>query len=124
MSPTTTAVRSIEDTIREVLTANGHEAYLRFADPVIGALTTREMNLGEKLVDYAIDAGADSTEVRAYLSEIGMAVAEPDPWVVDEDDEEDADDEAGEAQIAAALDRIERRLDNLTDFARRNGYRG
>jgi vacuolar-type H+-ATPase subunit I/STV1 len=121
MSTTQNETISIEQAIRTALNGRGMGSYFdQYARPVVVALNARETDLSERLVDYAVDAGGDAAEVRAYLREIGMAVAdEPE----DEADDEDGSDESN-TRIASTLERIERTLEGLTSFARANGYRG
>lgn len=116
---TTTAVPTIEDTVRQVLQRSGNGAYTAYAQPVVTALVERELTISERLVSLATEQTYLAEEdARRVIAQTGIAMSGPEPEV--DDEPEDDDDEAG---IAAALDRIERRLDSLTDFARRNGYR-
>lgn len=110
---------SIQQTVEQLLRANGQGFYLSYAGPVIAALDERERILTGKLVDYAIDAGADESEVKAYLREMGMAVD------ADEDEELESDDTDTDAlgRIEQMLTGLGRQVDSLTEFARRNGYR-
>lgn len=113
---------SIQQTVEQLLRANGQGFYLSYAGPVIAALDERERILTGKLVDYAIDQGADASEIRTYLGEMGMAVdAEPDA----EDEELESDDTDTDAlgRIEQMLTGLGRQVDSLTEFARRNGYR-
>jgi len=126
MSTTQNETQGIAQTIRTAMNTNGAGGYYdTYARPVVVALTTRETELSEKLVDYAVDAGADGAEVKAYLREIGMAVAtDPESEDPESEDVESEDEDATTTRIASALERIEQRIESLTDFARRNGYRG
>lgn len=110
---------SIQQTVEQTLTRTGYGSYMRQAGPVVEALVARETGLAEKLIDYAVDAGAEEDEIRAYLTEIGMSV--PAQPVEEDDDEEDEEDNS---DILRGLRRIEDRIDSLTEFARANGYRG
>lgn len=112
---------TIEETIRTALTSSGYGSYTAYARPVVEALTERERELSDKLLDYATDLGADGAEVRTRLTELGMEVSPVEP-------ELDDDDEGGDS---SAMDRIEQKLtaligtvDGLSEFARANGYRG
>jgi hypothetical protein len=115
--------RDIATTVRTALNGRGQGSYYdSYAPPVVAALVERETDLSEKLIDYAVDAGADGTEVKAYLREIGMAVAtDPEP---ETQAEESADPEDILTRIDANLRTLTATVTSLTDFARRNGYRG
>lgn len=115
-------VRSINDTIQRALQEAGYGSYFSYARPVVEALTRRETDLSEKLIDYAVDAGADADEVKAYLREIGMAVT-PDPTPEPEVDESD-DEDSVLARIDERLATLAATVESLSRFARDNGYRG
>ena len=119
MSTTQNETVGITQTVRAALNSAGYGSYISYAGPVIEALTARETDLSEKLVDYAVDAGADGDEVRNYLREIGMAVTVIEPEPEDTDDS----DTGALGRIEQLLTHLTGRVDNLTDFARRNGYR-
>lgn len=121
MSTTQNDIVGISQTISRSLQDAGYGSYAAYARPVIEALTARENELAEKLVDYAVDAGADAGEIRAYLREIGMAVAtEPEEDLESADDEDEDDIE----RIEKSLADIARQIGALTAFARDNGFRG
>jgi len=118
--------RPISETIQQALQDAGYGSYMSYAQPVIAALTAREEAITEKLVGYAEANGADTEEVTAMLNDLGMAVRAPEPEA-EESDENDGSDEgdgSDNSRIASALGRIEEQISRLTDFARRNGYRG
>ena len=120
---TNTTAASIEDTIRTTLEQAGYGSYMRQAAPVVTALVEREKALASTLVDYAVDQGdADEDEIKSYLREVGMTLADDPAPEAEESTEEPAG--AGDPSIAAALQEIKSTLDGLTSFARANGYRG
>jgi len=115
--------RPISETIQQALQDAGYGSYMSYAQPVIAALTAREEAITEKLVGYAEANGADTEEVTAMLNDLGMAVKAPEPEA-DNEDGSDESDGSDNSRIASALGRIEEQISRLTDFARRNGYRG
>ena len=122
MSTTQNETQGITQTVRSALNNAGYGSYISYAGPVIEALTARETDLSEKLIDYAVDAGGSADEVRHYLREIGMAVT------VIEEDEPEVEPEVtskkkGKQSKRELLERLSAQVDSLTDFARRNGYR-
>lgn len=122
MSTTQNDTVGISQTISRSLQDAGYGSYAAYARPVVEALTARENDLSEKLVDYGVDAGADAGEIRAYLREIGMAVAtEPEEDLESADDDDDEDDIE---RIEKSLADIARQIGALTAFARDNGFRG
>lgn len=113
---------TIQQTVQTALSQQGLNGYARQAEPVIALLVNRERDISERLIDYAGDLGADTREVRQQLSGLGMAVPEPEPE--DDDDEDTTADSAAIGRIEQMLTAMGRQIDSLTDFARRNGYRG
>ena len=113
-------VRPIDATIRQSLQEGGYGSYFSYAGSVIAALHRREMALSTMLIDYAVDAGADETEVRSYLREIGMAVADAQP----SEDDESAEPEDILTRIDARLNGLVEKVEGLAQFARNNGWRG
>lgn len=111
---------TIQQTVQTALSQQGLNGYARQAEPVIALLVDREREISERLIDYAGDLGADTREVRQQLSGLGMAVPEPEP----EDDEDTTADSAAIGRIEQMLTAMGRQIESLTDFARRNGYRG
>lgn len=119
-------VRPINETIREALQDSGYGSYISYAGPVIEALQQRERELSSLLIDYAVDAGADETEVRAYLREIGMVVAEPQSEPEDQrlESDEDSMTEDVLTSLDAKINSIAEMVNSLAQFARSNGFRG
>lgn len=111
---------TIQQTVQTALSQQGLNGYARQAEPVIALLVDREREISGRLIDYAGDLGADTEAVRRQLSELGMAVPEPEP----EDDEDTTADSAAIGRIEQMLTAMGRQIESLTDFARRNGYRG
>lgn len=114
---------SIQQTVEQLLQASGQGYYLSYAGPAIAALDERERILTGKLVDYAVDQGADESEIKAYLREMGMAVEADEPEVEDEDEDEESKDTGAMGRIEQMLTSLTGQVDSLTEFARRNGYR-
>ena len=89
MSTTQNETVGITQTVRTALNSAGYGSYISYAGPVIEALTARENDLAEKLIDYAVDAGADADEVKQYMRQIGLIVPateeDPDPMFMDAD---------------------------------------
>lgn len=117
-----THIDSISATVQAALQNAGYGSYMTYARPVVEALDTREREIASLLIDYAVDAGADADEVKAYLREIGMAVT-PDPEPEVEDDESD-DEDSVLARIDERLATLAATVESLSQFARNNGYRG
>lgn len=109
---------SIQTVIEETLRNNGYSTYITYARPVVTALTEREYAISEKLLAIAESMEADEDEIREALKGVGLAVKDPEPEPVEDEETDDT------SRIASALERIESRLDSLTQFARSNGYRG
>jgi len=127
MSTTQNETQDIATTVRAAMNGRGQGSYYdSYATPVVAALVDRETNLSERLIDYAVDAGASASEVRDYLRQIGMAVAITEAEDYDTDDEEPDNDEDTSAlgRIERTLNSLATRIDGLADFARRHGYRG
>ena len=118
MSTIENETAGISQTVQRALQDAGYGSYIAYAGPVIEALTARETAMADKLVDYAVDAGADLDEVQRYLREIGMIV----PHV--EEDIEDEVETTTLSRIENSLGAIARQIESLTQFARSNGYRG
>lgn len=124
MSTTTNEINSIAQTVRSAMNGRGQGSYYdSYATPVVAALVDRETELSERLIDYAVDAGASAAEVRDYLRQIGMAVA-ADAEPEEEEEPDNDEDTSALGRIEQTLNRLATRIDGLTDFARRNGYRG
>ena len=113
-------VRSIDATIEQSLQDAGYGSYNSYAGPVVAALQARERELAALLVDYAVDAGADESEVKAYLREIGMAVTQGQST----NDDESAEPEDILTRIDARLSTLAENVERLSQFARQNGWRG
>jgi hypothetical protein len=114
---------SIEQTVSQYLNGNGLGGYANRVQPVVDNLIARERDMSEKLITYAVDQGANESEVRSYLEQIGMTVPSAEPFILD-DDEEEEEAPSGDSDTSSKLDAIMARLDSLTAFARRNGYSG
>jgi len=117
MSTIENETAGISQTVQRALQDAGYGSYIAYAGPVIEALTARETAMADKLVDYAVDAGADLDEVQRYLREIGMIV----PHVEESEDEVET---TTLSRIENSLGAIARQIESLTQFARSNGYRG
>lgn len=118
---------TISETINNALDQRGLSSYKAQARPIVEQLTQREREISDQLLSYASDLGADTTEVKERLRELGMEVT-PDPeeeFLLEEDDEvEDTTaDTPAIARIEQALARLTTNIESLTEFARRNGYR-
>jgi hypothetical protein len=114
---------TIQDTVANALNERGMSSYVQSARPVVDLLKARERDLAEALLSYATDLGADSDEVRAELSKLGMEVPDAEP-----EDDEDDDDEWTDERINAEYKSIKDMLDSLRSdvealktAARRNG---
>lgn len=114
-------VPAIDAVVQRSLRDSGYGSYFSYAGAVVEALQKRERGIAEMLVDYAVDAGADQVEIRSYLREIGMTVAEDDP---EPEDGESAEPEDVLTRIDARLNSLVETVDGLAQFARNNGYRG
>jgi hypothetical protein len=115
---------SIEGTITTSLRNSGQLDYLSYARPVIAALEDREREISRQLIEYAVDrAGMDEDTVLSYLAGVGMEVSSrgvtpempADPFV---------DQPLTGQHLAETLTRLAQQVDQLTAFARRNGFRG
>lgn len=113
MTSTIEASASIRQTVANALRATGYGSYMEYADPVIEALTAREAKLSGELIDFGVDSGGDESEIRSYLSEIGMNVSPVSPEV-----------DVDSVITTDALREIGEQLRALTEFARANGFRG
>jgi hypothetical protein len=123
MSTTQNETSGISATVQAALRNSGYGSYFTYATPVVEALTARETDIASSLIDYAVDAGADAEEVKAYMRQVGMVVAtepEEEPEVDDDDDS----DTGAMGRIEQAITALTGRIDSLTQFARNNGYRG
>jgi len=114
---------TIEATIEGALRTAGLSTYQRQAQPVIDALVAREQAIAEKLLDYAEDNGANTDEVTAMLTDLGMALKPEEPETVNAEANGQGDTGAL-ARIEASLSSLTATVASLSDFARRNGYRG
>lgn len=131
MSTTTTSNATIAGTVEQALTARGYGSYMAQAQPVIEALTAREQAISKHLLEVATESmDLDGGNVRQVLIEAGLSVKEPEPELIEEDDEEDGEEwtdgrlDRLASKFETALDEITRAVGSLTEFARRNGYRG
>lgn len=123
---------TINDTVNSALRERGYGSYVSAAQPIIDVLTDRERQISDQLLSYAQDMGADPSDVREKLAELGMVVS-PNAIVEDDDDDDDMSAEPSHLDETepTAIERIElllngmaERLNGLTAFARQNGYRG
>ena len=121
---------TIESTVRTALQQAGYGSYMTYAQPVIAALTAREQAATEALIGKANDLDLDEDEVRDAIKATGLSVKDPEPEPEDADpmfmDADKVDDRNTGAldRIEASLSRLTATVSSLTDFARRNGYRG
>lgn len=113
---------TIEETVRTTLNERGQSGYMDYARPVVEKLTERERDISEQLLTIASDLGADPDDIKAQLSNLGMAVP-VDPMPEDDEPELTLDDDAIE-EIRQSLRTITGQITSLTTFARRNGYTG
>jgi len=120
MSTIENETAGISQTVQRALQDAGYGSYIAYAGPVIEALTARETAMADKLVDYAVDAGADLDEVQRYLREIGMIIPTRETSATEEDEVETTT----LSRIENSLGAIARQIESLTQFARSNGYRG
>lgn len=116
MTTTQNAPATIESTIEATLRTAGLSTYQRQAQPVVDALVAREQAICESLLDFAGEQGASTDEVTELLTSLGLSLKPEEP--------ENVAAPAADTDIAAALAGIQRTLDSLTTFARRNGYTG
>jgi hypothetical protein len=124
MSTTTnTTAATIESTIEGALRTAGLSTYQRQAKPVIDALVAREQDLAEKILDYAEEQGANTDEVTSLLTSLGVALKPEEPETVAAEANGQGDTGAL-ARIEASLSSLTATVSSLSDFARRNGYRG
>jgi vacuolar-type H+-ATPase subunit I/STV1 len=103
---TTTIEQTVETTLRNA----GYGSYVNQARPVVEKLRVREQEISDRLLEMATTAGLDSDEARRLLVEAGIEVRpepEPEPETVEQ-----------------TLASIKRSIEELTAFARSNGYRG
>lgn len=108
---------TINDTIRAELERAGYGSYVRYADTVILALEQREVEISQKLLTYAVEAGISQEQAEQYLHVAGLTVPG--------EDDSDVDEERGEGltQLERIVGQLAQQVDSLTAFARRNGYR-
>jgi hypothetical protein len=109
---------TIETTVTTTLQQLGLSQYVSYAARMTRALQDRERQISSALIDYAVDAGADADDIRAYLDELGMEVDEERP-ASPISAVPDADLPALRQQMA----QMARQLEVLTEFATRHGLR-
>lgn len=116
---------TIHDTVSHALRETGLGDYINRAAPVIEALQRREAENSTQLLAWAEEFNLDSETVRDRLADLGLEL-EPEE---DEDSEEDGGPEEDEEDedpedLSDRLDRLISRVNELTEFARRNGFNG
>jgi len=110
---------TVHEVVIEAMQENGLGGYTDRARPVIDALTERDAEIAERLLDEGVEMGARQDQVRALLIEVGLMPAPVLEAVSSNGHGESTDDE-----VMAMLRGIRSDLDSLKSFARRNGYSG
>jgi hypothetical protein len=119
---------TIHDTVSHALRETGLGDYISRAAPVIEALQRREAENSTQLLAWAEEFNLDSETVRDRLADLGLEL-EPEEDEDSEEDEgpeedEDPEEQVGDGDLSDRLDRLISRVNELTEFARRNGFNG
>lgn len=102
---------SINTVVETSLRESGRGAYISYAAPVVSALTEREQEIAENLIQFAVSKGLSQEEAKAAVEQAGLTLpVEPEPEPV--------------AVEASTLSSLQRSIESLTRFARQHGYRG
>jgi hypothetical protein len=108
---------NVREVVIETMRDSGLASYEGRATPVIEALTAREAEIAERLTEGAIDMGADRTQVRLLLTEVGLLTPEPEV-------SQSNGNGHGDTDVMAVLREIQSDIAGMKQFARQHGFRG
>lgn len=115
-STTSTTVSNSRDQIEGVITGRVPAGYERYVRDVAEALTEREQRILDSIKSAGLSLGASEEQIEGVFILAGvLSIPEPEPVAWAETPEVDAG-------LGATLERIERALSGLTEFARQHGY--
>jgi len=125
---------TIDQMVTSSLQTAGLGGYASRAEPITRALIEREQELAGDIIAFAVGKGLTSDQARDALAGLGMHVPGLSSvgtgtminpragTVASATSQNDAD--GTEDSVAMMLARIDARLNDLTSFARENGYQG
>lgn len=116
---------TIEETIEQALAKSGLGSYARQAGPVVDALVRRESQIATDLIGFASQKGLSEAEATEAIRATGLCV--PTTGTLASADAQNqagmAGGEPGGDDLTATLARINATLEDLSGFARQNGWR-
>lgn len=98
---------TIQETVENALGTNYTRQYRPHVDRVVNALVEREQGIASAVLDAAADQGVDQDAAVGALTDAGMHVPTTSA-------------DASSDEVAS----LRQQVADLTEFARRNGYRG